>query len=76
MADDALGQRGGRVKDPSGNTRWVTSHVEDLSEDGTGRRLRDPGYAEGMRVAQETLDAELSGRRQGRASAPVRPTTG
>lgn len=30
---------------------------------------------EGMRVAQETLDAELSGRRQGRSSAPVKPAS-
>ncbi|MGY3201163.1 VOC family protein [Streptomyces sp. TE5632] len=76
VADDAFGQRGGRVKDPFGNIWWVTSHVEDLSEDEMWERLQDPVYAEGMRVAQETLDAELSGRRQGRASAPVRSTTG
>lgn len=76
VADDAFGQRRGRVKDPFGTIWRVTSHVEDLSEDERGRRLRDPVYAEGMRVAQETLDAEFSGRRPGRASAPGRSTTG
>ncbi|MEU2624739.1 VOC family protein [Streptomyces sp. NPDC007157] len=73
LADDAFGQRGGRVKDPFGNIWWVVAHVEDVSEDEMWRRLRDPGYAEAMRAAQETFDAELSGRREGRSSAPVRP---
>lgn len=39
------------------------------------KRLQDPVYAEAMRVAQEPLDAELSGRRHGRSSAPGRSTT-
>ncbi|MER7051272.1 MULTISPECIES: VOC family protein [unclassified Streptomyces] len=73
-ADDAFGQRGGRVKDPFGNIWWVTSRVEDLSEDQMWERLQDPEYAEAMRVAQQTLDVELSGRRQGRDSAPVKNT--
>jgi uncharacterized glyoxalase superfamily protein PhnB len=72
LANNAFGQRGGRVKDPFGNIWWVVSHVEDVTENDMWKRLQDPVYAEGMRVAQETLDAELSGRRQGRSSAPVR----
>jgi PhnB protein len=72
LADDAFGQRGGRVKDPFGNVWWVTSHVEDVPEDEMWARLQDPAYAERMRVAQETLDAELSGRTQGRSSKPIR----
>jgi len=75
VADDAFGQRGGRIRDPFGNIWWVVSRVEDVSPDEMWRRLRDPVYAEVMRVAQETLDAELSGRRQGRSSAPTRPAT-
>ncbi|MEU9155806.1 VOC family protein [Streptomyces sp. NPDC048417] len=71
LADDAFGQRGGRIRDPFGNIWWVVAHVEDVSEEEMWTLLRDPGYAETMRVAQETLDAELSGRRQGRSSAPV-----
>ncbi|MFJ5678832.1 VOC family protein [Streptomyces sp. NPDC093097] len=71
-ADDAFGQRGGRVKDPFGNIWWVMSRVEEVSEDEMWQRLQDPVYAEVMRVAQETLDAELSGRQDGRSSAPVR----
>ncbi|MFD4878384.1 VOC family protein [Streptomyces sp. NPDC058420] len=72
LADDAFGQRGGRIKDPFGNIWWVVSHVEDVSEADMWQRLQDPVYAGAMRVAQETLDAELSGRAGGRSSAPVR----
>ncbi|MGW0993222.1 VOC family protein [Streptomyces sp. NPDC002520] len=72
LVDDAFGQRGGRIKDPFGNIWWVVSRVEDVSEDEMWKRLQAPVYADAMRVAQETLDAELSGRRQGRNSAPIR----
>ncbi|WP_218005976.1 VOC family protein [Actinomadura hibisca] len=72
LSDNAFGQRGGRVKDPFGNIWWVTSHVEDVPEAEMWKRLQEPVYAEGMRTAQETLDAELSGRNQGRSSAPVK----
>ncbi|MFD7814119.1 VOC family protein [Streptomyces sp. NPDC059785] len=72
LANDAFGGRGGRVKDPFGNIWWVTGRVEDVAEDEMWKRLKDPVYAETMRVAQETLDAELSGRSRGRSSAPRR----
>jgi PhnB protein len=75
VADDAFGRRGGRIKDPFGNIWWVVSRVEDVSADEMWRRLQDPVYAGVMRVAQETLDAELSGRRQGHSSAPTRTVT-
>lgn len=74
LDDNAFGQRGGRIRDPFGNIWWVTSQVEDVPEDVMWERLQDPGYAEGMRVAQETLDMELSGRQEGRSSAPVAPS--
>jgi PhnB protein len=74
LAYDAFGQRGGRIKDPVGNIWWVISRVEDVSEEEMWKRLQDPVYAEVMRVAQETLDTELSGRDHGRSSAPVRTT--
>jgi uncharacterized glyoxalase superfamily protein PhnB len=73
LGDNAFGQRGGRIKDPFGNIWWVVAHVEDVPEEEMWKRLQEPVYAESMRVAQETLDAELSGRRQGRSSAPTRP---
>ncbi|CAM5633866.1 hypothetical protein GCM10010261_23170 [Streptomyces pilosus] len=78
LSDNAFGQRGARVKDPFGNIWWVIAHVEDVSEEEMWKRLQEPGYAEGMRVAQATLDAELTGRLHGRSSAPVRtgPVTG
>ncbi|MCP2636975.1 VOC family protein [Microbacterium sp. HD4P20] len=72
LSDSAFGQRGGRIKDPFGNIWWVVSHVEDVPEDVMWQRLREPRYAEQMRIAQETLDAELSGQTQRRSSAPTR----
>ena len=72
LSDSAFGQRGGRIKDPCGNIWWVTCHVEDVPEDVMWQRMQDPVYAEQMRAAQATLDAELSGRKHGRSSAPVR----
>ena len=73
LSDSAFGQRGGRVRDPFGNIWWVVAQVEQVAEDEMWRRLQDPVYAEQMRVAQATLDAELSGRTAGRSSAPVGP---
>ncbi|WP_039827157.1 VOC family protein [Nocardia testacea] len=76
LANDAFGQRGGRVVDPFGNIWWVIAPVEQVTEDEMWRRLQEPVYAEVMRVAQETLDAELSGRGHERSSAPVAPASG
>lgn len=73
LSDSAFGQRGGRIKDPFGTIWWVVAHVEDVPEEEMWKRLRMPVYAEAMRVAQETFDAEMTGRR-GRSSAPVAPT--
>lgn len=75
LADSAFGQRGGRVRDPFGNVWWVTAQIEDVPEDVMWRRLEEPGYADGMRIAQETLDAELRGTATGSASAPKGPKT-
>jgi len=73
VMDNPFGQRGGRIRDPFGNIWWVTRHVKDVTEDEMWQGLQDPEHIEGMRVAQQTLDVELSGRAQGRSSAPVRP---
>ncbi|MDQ7876979.1 VOC family protein [Microbacterium sp. QXD-8] len=70
LGDNAFGQRGGRVKDPLGNIWWVTQQVETVPDDVMWRRLQQPEYAENMRYAQESLDAELSGSAAGRSSAP------
>ncbi|MFG2332374.1 VOC family protein [Streptomyces sp. NPDC048604] len=75
VADSAWGDRGGRVRDPFGNIWWVTARTEDVDPDVAWKRLSEPVYAESMRVAQETLDAELGGRRQGIASPPRRPAS-
>jgi PhnB protein len=73
LADSAWGDRGGRLRDPFGNIWWVMAHVEDVSADESWRRLAEPSFADSMRDAQETLDAELSGRERGRASRPLAP---
>jgi PhnB protein len=73
-ATNAWGARGGRVRDPLGNIWWVTQQVETVSPDDSWARLGETSHAAAMREAQETLDVELSGRRIGRASAPVAPT--
>lgn len=73
-SDSAFGQRGGRVRDPFGNIWWVACQVETLTEEEMWSRFSQPEYAEAMRVAQATLDAELSGSTTGRASAPVAPS--
>ncbi|MFF0016159.1 VOC family protein [Streptomyces sp. NPDC005374] len=75
LSDSAFGQRGGRIRDPFGNIWWVVAHVEDVPEEEMWRRLRMPVYADAMRVAQETFDAEMTGRQKGRSSAPVAPTS-
>ncbi|MDG4863431.1 VOC family protein [Streptomyces sp. T-3] len=71
--DSAWGDRGCRVRDPFGNIWWVVSRIEEVDPDVAWQRMFEPKYAEGMRVAQATLDAELSGRESGAASAPLRP---
>ncbi|NEB05112.1 VOC family protein [Streptomyces sp. SID13726] len=73
LSNSAFGQRGGRVRDPFGNIWWVVAHVEDVPEEEMWKRLGMPEYAESMRVAQETFDAEMTGRQKGRSSAPVAP---
>lgn len=62
------------MRDPFGNIWWVMSRVEEVAPDEAWRRMSEPKYAASMRTAQETLDAELSGRPSGVASAPRRPT--
>jgi PhnB protein len=72
-ADSAWGDRGGRVRDPFGNIWWVVSRREQVAPEEAWQRLGQPVYADAMRDAQETLDAELSGRATGRPSAPIAP---
>jgi PhnB protein len=73
LLDNAWGDRGGRLRDPFGNIWWVTAHIEDVPADESWRRMSEPAFAESMREAQETLDAELSGRTNGRSSTPLAP---
>jgi uncharacterized glyoxalase superfamily protein PhnB len=73
-ADSAWGDRGGRVRDPLGNIWWVISRSEQVAPDRVWQRMSEPEYADAMRTAQQTLDAELSGRETGVASTPLPPT--
>ena len=63
LATNAWGDRGSRIRDPFGNIWWIVTHVEDVSAEEMGRRMGEQTYIEGMKVAQETLDRELRGRR-------------
>ena len=38
-ADQIYGDRHGGVKDPSGNTWWIATHFEDVSNDEMARRM-------------------------------------
>jgi len=67
----AFGQRGGRVRDPFGNIWWISAVVEEVPVEVGLRRLGEPRYAEAMRDALETLDRELSGRKESTVSRPV-----
>ncbi|MFF8712139.1 VOC family protein [Streptomyces sp. NPDC015184] len=73
VCDSAWGDRGGRVRDPFGNIWWVVCQVEQVAPDEAWKRMTEPKYVDSMRMAQETLDVELSGRATGVASAPLRP---
>ena len=68
LTDNAFGQRGGRIRDPFGNIWWITAIIETVAPEEGMRRLDEPEYRNQMRYAQESLDAELSGRVQGQAS--------
>lgn len=73
LADSAFGQRGGRVRDPFGNIWWVSAQMESVPEKVMWQRLAEPRYADEMRDAQQTLDAELRQDTTGTASAPRQP---
>jgi PhnB protein len=56
------GDRGGRVKDPTGNIWWLQTHVEDVDLSTVHERFADPDELAVMRVAQETFAAEMHSR--------------
>jgi PhnB protein len=73
LSNAAWGDRGARIRDPFGNIWWIMSHIEDVSDAEIWQRMNAPGYAESMQIAQQTLDAELTGR-EGRSSRPIQPS--
>ncbi|XAS66696.1 VOC family protein [Micrococcaceae bacterium Sec5.7] len=80
LGNSAWGDRGGRVRDPLGNIWWITSHMEEVSDDEATRRWQAPEYAAGMDYAIQSLDREMTGRGNGTEdvpelvpSVPVRP---
>jgi PhnB protein len=62
LSTNAWGDRGSRIRDPFGNIWWIQTHLEDVDEAEIERRMGEPKYLEALRVAQETLDRELSSR--------------
>lgn len=41
LADQFYGDRHGGVKDPSGNVWWISTHVEDVSQEEMERRMKE-----------------------------------
>lgn len=62
LSTNAWGDRGSRIRDPFGNIWWIQTHVEDVDEAEITRRMAEVVYTEQLRIAQETLDRELSSR--------------
>lgn len=46
-ADQLYGDRMGGVKDPTGNTWWLASHIEDVCDEELGRRFKERATAGG-----------------------------
>lgn len=63
LSTSAWGDRGGRLRDPLGNIWWLQTHIEDVDEAESMRRMGEQAYSDGMKIAQETLDREMRSRR-------------
>ncbi|MBV9787820.1 MAG: VOC family protein [Chloroflexi bacterium] len=74
LSTNAWGDRMGRLRDPFGNIWWITTHVEDVSQEQVFQRMQQPHYLEQMRYAQETIDRELSSRRETARQSTTKPT--
>jgi PhnB protein len=69
LTTNAWGIRGSRIRDPLGNLWWLQTHVEDVSEDESARRLSSTDYLDDMRDSTGTLDRELRALKNVRRSA-------
>ena len=65
LGDDPFGNRGSRVRDPFGNIWWIQTHIEDVDEAEMMKQMGEQKHIEAMIDATETLDRELSSRKQG-----------
>lgn len=52
MTEMPWGDRVGRVRDPLGNLWWITTHLEDLSEEEIGRRYGEQRFIDAMNYVQ------------------------
>ncbi|MFE7776626.1 VOC family protein [Streptomyces sp. NPDC057445] len=59
-----FGDEIGRVRDPYGNIWWIQTHIEDVDEAETERRLGDPEFSAAMAYATGSL-ARSGARPQG-----------
>jgi uncharacterized glyoxalase superfamily protein PhnB len=50
-----FGDKVGRVLDPFGNLWWIQTHVEDVDEAETGRRMSDPVFTRAMEYVQQAM---------------------
>lgn len=70
LSNSAWGDRGGRVRDPLGNIWWITSHMEDVSDEEAVRRWQAPGYMAAMDYAIESLHRQMTGQPNGSDAVP------
>lgn len=54
-----VGDRGGRVQDPTGNIWWIHTHLEDADEATMRERFSDPHELATMTRLQESFDQEM-----------------
>jgi PhnB protein len=54
-----VGDRGGRITDPTGTIWWVQTHLEDVDEATMLRRFGDPAELATMRRLQQSFDDEM-----------------
>jgi PhnB protein len=59
LSTNAWGDRGSRIRDPFGNLWWIQTHVEDVSEEESERRMTEQHILDDLRLAIETLDREM-----------------
>ncbi len=62
MMSLSWGDRGGRVRDPVGNTWWIQTRVEQVDQEEMAKRATEKPYLDAIRYTRESLDREMRSR--------------